>query len=148
MSVQSYNPIRSGSNADERGLLVPYTTRKCVWLSLLLHMTGTGERGKHGFRVRGGATAGAHVGQVTVGGGGGGGGGRRSPLGCGWRGSWRTEMVVASWLGWTRRGWVGWGFRLLLEALGSQYILSLYIYIHTRAHTLVIKLKCTQVHPI
>jgi hypothetical protein len=34
---------------------------------------------------------------------------------------------LASWLGWTRRGWVGWGFRLLLEALGSQYIYSIYM---------------------
>jgi hypothetical protein len=31
-------------------------------------MTETGERGKHGFRVRGGAMASAHVGQVMVGG--------------------------------------------------------------------------------
>jgi hypothetical protein len=56
-------------------------------------MTGMGERGKHGFRVCGGATAGAHVGQVTVRGTGGDDDCTWGPLMCGWRGSWQTEMV-------------------------------------------------------
>jgi hypothetical protein len=92
-------------------------------------MTGMGERGKHGFRVCGGATAGAHVarlrsgarGATTI---------ARGDHSCAGGAGPGRQKWLASLLGWTRRGWVGWGFRLLLEALGSQYIYSLYIYIH------------------